>query len=337
MRSVDVVVPNYQYGRYLRDCVASILSQGIDRLRVLIIDNASTDDSVEVAQELVRCSDQIELRVHATNLGFHASINEGLDWAASDYLMVLCADDLLPPGALQRAVSVLEENPGTAYAYGAYARMTGSVVSAPLEEAPQATWRIESGDHFIARCCQDMVHAMAPLVRTSMQKKIGYYRTELRQTSDLEILLRLACCGDVAATSAIQGVQRIHQANLSARSWHDPTLAIINELELFDSFFSHEGQGLPHAERVHRGARRNAAARAYWRGMACILRGQHRTGRDFLKLAFSLTPRAIILPPVDYLLRTERPVHRIARVVSQAGASRRSNAASVGPPNDARY
>jgi glycosyltransferase involved in cell wall biosynthesis len=40
MRSVDVVVPNYQYGRYLRDCVASILSQGIDRLRVLIIDNA---------------------------------------------------------------------------------------------------------------------------------------------------------------------------------------------------------------------------------------------------------------------------------------------------------
>ena len=196
MPSVDVVVPNYQYGRYLRDCVASILNQGIDQLRVLIVDNASTDDSVEVAQELADCSSQIEVRLHATNLGFHASVNEGLDWAASDYLIVLCADDLLPPGALRRAVSIMEENPGTAFAYGAYARMTGSITSAPLEETPQAAWRIENGDRFIARCCQDMVHAMAPLVRTSIQKKIGYYRSELRQTSDLEMLLRLACGGD---------------------------------------------------------------------------------------------------------------------------------------------
>jgi glycosyltransferase involved in cell wall biosynthesis len=331
MPSVDVVVPNYQYGRYLRDCVASILNQGIDQLRVLIVDNASTDDSVEVAQELADCSSQIEVRLHATNLGFHASVNEGLDWAASDYLIVLCADDLLPPGALRRAVSIMEENPGTAFAYGAYARMTGSITSAPLEETPQAAWRIENGDRFNARCCQDMVHAMAPLVRTSIQKKIGYYRSELRQTSDLEMLLRLACGGDVAATSAIQGVQRIHQANLSVGSWNDPTLAIINELALFHSFFSHEGQGLAHAEREHRGARRNIAARAYWRGMACILRGQRRTGVDFLKLAFSLAPRATILPPVDYLLRTDRPVHRIARVVSQAGAMRRFGANSNGP------
>jgi glycosyltransferase involved in cell wall biosynthesis len=326
MPSVDVVIPNYQYGHFLRDCVASVLSQGIDQSRVLIIDNASTDDSVEVAQELVDCSRRVEVRVHATNLGFHASVNEGLDWAASDYLVVLCADDLLPPGALRRAVSVMEENPKTAYAYGAYARLTGSTTSAPLDDSPQAAWRIEKGDRFIARCCQDMAHAMAPLVRTCIQKKIGYYRSELRQTSDLEILLRLACHGDVASTSAIQGIQRIHHANLSVGSWNDPTLAVINELALFDSFFSHEGGGLPHADRVHRGARRNIAARAYWRGMACILRGQRRTGVDFLKLAFSLTPTATILPPIDYLLRTDRVVHRIARVVSHVGATARSGA-----------
>ena len=44
----------YQYGRYLRDCVTSITSQGVADLRVLIIDNGSTDDSLEVAKELAR-------------------------------------------------------------------------------------------------------------------------------------------------------------------------------------------------------------------------------------------------------------------------------------------
>ena len=45
MASVDVVVPCYQYGRYLRDCVASVLQQDIEDVRVLIVDNASTDEA----------------------------------------------------------------------------------------------------------------------------------------------------------------------------------------------------------------------------------------------------------------------------------------------------
>jgi glycosyltransferase involved in cell wall biosynthesis len=49
---VDIAIPCYQYGRFLRQCVTSVLTQGIDAARVLIIDNSSTDDSVEVAQQL---------------------------------------------------------------------------------------------------------------------------------------------------------------------------------------------------------------------------------------------------------------------------------------------
>ena len=53
MPSVDIVVPCYQHGRFLRDCVESVLSQDVE-LRVIIIDNASTDDSVSIAQDLAR-------------------------------------------------------------------------------------------------------------------------------------------------------------------------------------------------------------------------------------------------------------------------------------------
>jgi glycosyltransferase involved in cell wall biosynthesis len=118
MGSVDIVIPNYNYGRYLRACVESVLTQGIDDMRVLIVDNASTDDSVEVARGLAEQDSRIEIVARETNLGPHASWNDGIDWARSDYLLILCADDPLAPGALACAIAVLDQNLDAVFAYG---------------------------------------------------------------------------------------------------------------------------------------------------------------------------------------------------------------------------
>jgi glycosyltransferase involved in cell wall biosynthesis len=91
MPIVDVLVPNYQYGRYLRECISSILDHGVSDLRILIIDNASTDDSVDIARQLAAKDSRIEVRARRQNLGFQASVNEGIDWATSEYFMVVCS------------------------------------------------------------------------------------------------------------------------------------------------------------------------------------------------------------------------------------------------------
>lgn len=76
---IDIAIPCYNYGHFLRDCVASTLSQEIPNLRFLIIDNASTDDSVEIAQQLAADDRRVQVAVHRRNLGPHASFNEGVD------------------------------------------------------------------------------------------------------------------------------------------------------------------------------------------------------------------------------------------------------------------
>src|SRR4051794_15273165 len=98
MPMIDVVIPNYCYGRYLPACVESVVSQGIDDIRILIVDNASTDDSVEVARALAARDARITVVARERNLGHHASYNEGVDWAEADYFLLLCADDLLVKG-----------------------------------------------------------------------------------------------------------------------------------------------------------------------------------------------------------------------------------------------
>ena len=98
MASVDVVIPCYNYAKYLPRCVASVLSQeGVD-VRALIIDDCSTDETPAVGAALAQQDARVLYRRHAKNMRHIATYNEGLiDWASADYCLLLSADDLLAP------------------------------------------------------------------------------------------------------------------------------------------------------------------------------------------------------------------------------------------------
>jgi len=221
MPSVDVAVPNYQYGRYLRDCVTSVLTQEVPNLRILIIDNASTDNSLEVAQELAASDRRVQVVAHRTNLGHHASFNEGVDWASSDYFVMLSADDLLAPGSLPRSVSVMEEHANVHLTYGRALWICNEEGMPQVEPFPQATkWRILPGGQLLETVCRaggrHNIEGPTVVVRTSVQKRVGHYRDELPHTAGLEMWLRFARLGAAAETDCVQGIRRHHPHIMSA-------------------------------------------------------------------------------------------------------------------------
>src|SRR4051794_18545698 len=120
MSSVSVVIPCYKYGRFLEEAVSSVLDDqpGVE-VRVLIIDDASPDDSAETALKIAARDARVEVVVHKRNQGHIATYNEGLlGWADGDYCVLMSADDRLTPGALGRATALLDAHPGAAFAYG---------------------------------------------------------------------------------------------------------------------------------------------------------------------------------------------------------------------------
>jgi glycosyltransferase involved in cell wall biosynthesis len=109
--TIDVVVPCYNYGRHLPDCIDSLLTQDGCDLRVLIIDDASTDGSAAVARALAAKDSRVSVLVHEANRGHIATYNEGIAWSSADYFLLLSADDALVPDALARAIAIMEARP----------------------------------------------------------------------------------------------------------------------------------------------------------------------------------------------------------------------------------
>ncbi len=325
---IDVAIPCYQYGHFLRDCVESVLAQQVAGLRVVIIDNASTDNSLEVAQQLAAENPAVQVIAHQRNVGPHASFNEAIDWSAQKYFLVLCADDLLAPGALVRAVSILEKQPDAVMAYGPAAllgageRLTGD----GLEDAT-GSWRLLSGIALLERFCGSAVchiPSCAGVVRTEVQKRVGYYRRELAHTDDFEMWMRFACHGPVAETSTIQAGLRAHQGAQSAFVREQHRWDLLHCEAAFASFFAQEGSRLPDAARLQRLARRSLGERAYWSAVSHLSRGELAESVALARLALRLRPACALFPPVSYLTRRNDALTRLNQVLSQLVRRRRA-------------
>lgn len=324
MASVDVAIPCYNYGRYLRACVESVLRQDVDNLRVLIIDNASTDDSVAVARELVEEDDRVLLLARERNMGPHSSFNGAIDWATADYFTVLCADDQLAPGSLRRAIAIMEQHPNVGIAYGRAAGLRPDGIDAPLTDA-DAPFTVMTGKALLERFCRSAVchiAGCATLVRTSVQKQAGHYRPSLPHTDDYELWMRFACLADAAEIDAVQGVMRMHETNQSAHVRKEHTFDLINCRDAFESFFAHEGRQLEDGARLHRLARKSLAERAWWSAVSHLVRGHRQTARDLFGFARELRPITAYLPPLDYLLRRQDVLTRLAWIVRQPRGAR---------------
>ena len=78
MSRVSVIIPCYRYAHFLPECVASVLAQpGVD-LQVLILDDASPDDTPAVAAAVAAADSRVAYRRHASNLGHIATYSDGL-------------------------------------------------------------------------------------------------------------------------------------------------------------------------------------------------------------------------------------------------------------------
>jgi glycosyltransferase involved in cell wall biosynthesis len=298
MPAVDVVVPCYNYARYLETCVASILAQDGVAVRVLIVDDCSSDETPTVASQLAAGDSRVSVVRNAVNLGLIGSANRGMiDWAEAPYSLLLSADDALTPGALARATAVLESHPEAGFVFGPVL-VFGADPPPPAAASERFEHRIVAGPTLIEHLCHHCNDVPTPtaVVRTALQKRVGGYNPATPHTSDMEMWLRLAAHADVGVIHATQGYYRVHGSNMSGEFIAQPTRDAQQRITAAEQAALAAGDRVAEFPRVLRTMRRIEARRAYWRAGLAFEVGERALGDVYLRFAATTDPSPLSAP-----------------------------------------
>jgi glycosyltransferase involved in cell wall biosynthesis len=218
---VTVMIPSYNYRQFLRECVESAATQEGVAVDVAIVDNASTDGSLDLGRELAEQYANVRLVVHPDNGGIITSFNRCRDEVRGEFAVLLCADDMLTPGSLARSVALMQQRPDVAMVYGpAVDFLHLADVTDEQLRGTDAAPLVYTGDDWISRRCRwatNPIRTPETLMRSTTLDVAGRLDPTLPFTSDLNMWLRMAVHGAIAYLPGHpQALYRKHANNFGA-------------------------------------------------------------------------------------------------------------------------
>jgi len=260
---VSVVVPCYNYGRFLPQSVGSALAQDGVEVDVLIVDDASSDDSADVARALSAQDPRVSMTVHEHNRGHITTYNEGLAAVDGDYVLLLSADDVLAPGALARAAAVMDAYPRVGLVYGWSPSFSDQV---PPARTRLPLWSVWSGQEWLAsvfRRAKNPVYTPSAVMRRSALDRLGGYDQRLKHAADLFMWMLTASRWDIAHVDGTdQAFYRKHGENMHVAEYDGWVTDLRLRLETLEVFVSEHCDELADAAALLERARRALAADA---------------------------------------------------------------------------
>jgi glycosyltransferase involved in cell wall biosynthesis len=213
---VSLILLSHDYERFVGDAIRSVLGQTYQRWELIVVDDASTDASVDVIRRFA--DPRIHLVPLATNVGSSAAYNRGYCSCSGDYVGGLDADDWLAPTRLERQVAAFEADPRLDI-LGTY--VTEVDAAGQAVQGTTAAWfnrerDLDSIDSWLM--VNHLCHSSA-LLRGSSHDRFGVLNPALRLAADYELWLRALSAGaHLAVLREPLTYSRQHGANAWRRS-----------------------------------------------------------------------------------------------------------------------
>lgn len=205
---VSIVTPAHNQGRYLRATMESVLAQDYPALEYLVIDDGSTDDSLEVARAVAAEHPGRVTVLTQANAGQAASLNRG--WAAckGEILGYLSSDDLLVPSAIRTMVEAMQTQTGVSVVYCDFWLVNAVGERLRAVQAPEFDRRA---------MMEDLVCApgVGALFHRGVFDATGGWDVSRRQVPDFEFWLRASEHGDFLRVPHLLAEYRIHEGSAS--------------------------------------------------------------------------------------------------------------------------
>ncbi|NUM54716.1 MAG: glycosyltransferase [Candidatus Hydrogenedentes bacterium] len=192
--TISVITPVFNNAQYMREAFDSILNQTVGDFEYIVINDGSTDNSLDVLSEYAAKDSRFRIASHG-NKGYIAALNEGLEVARAEFIARMDADDIALPDRFEKQVAFLRANPDCVVVGGRVLLIDAE--GAPLcEMCDEMTHEDIDAAHLAGRG-GTIIHP-AMMARRSAIEAIGRYSAKYPWAEDLDFFLRLAEVGRVA-------------------------------------------------------------------------------------------------------------------------------------------
>jgi glycosyltransferase involved in cell wall biosynthesis len=218
----SILIANYNNGIFFKDCYDSILAQTYQDFEVIIVDDASADNSVEIMSELIKGDPRFKLFVNEQNKGCGFTKRKLAELATGDYCGYLDPDDTIVPEALETIVNALELNPAASLASSKYYLVDADL---NITRACTHTKPVPDGYSFLTYG-RGVVTAFAGF-RKALYDKTDGIDAKFKRAVDQDLYFKLEEVGEIVYVDEFLYLYRKNENSISsndnvfkARYWH---------------------------------------------------------------------------------------------------------------------
>lgn len=206
---VSVCIPVYNGEKFIKEAVETALNQKYDNLEVIVVDNCSTDSTVEIVKSVN--NPKLRLVVNDSNLGMVGNWNKCIKEAKGDYINLLCADDRLKEDCVAKKAAILDEHPNVVLVSS-----DTDIISETGEVMMKRKGLRKTGVYSGTKIFRKSIHSRNlygeptnVLFRKCVVNKTDGYSGGLPYSPDWEFWLHLSTLGDVGYISEALSEYRV--------------------------------------------------------------------------------------------------------------------------------
>ncbi|AZA51322.1 glycosyltransferase family 2 protein [Chryseobacterium carnipullorum] len=207
----SILIANYNNGRYFRDCYNSLISQTYQNWEVIIVDDASTDDSMEVIETIIKNDPRFKMYRNATNQGCGYTKRECMKYAQGEICAYLDPDDAIYTDALEKITQEFVKNDITA----AYSQMMLCDENLNPDKVFASTKQIYNS-RFFFNCPTQFAHFFTFKKETYL--KTSGINPNLKSAVDQDLYLKILEHGNVKYIKEPLYMYRLHAKGISQQS-----------------------------------------------------------------------------------------------------------------------
>lgn len=206
----SILIANYNNGRFFKNCYDSLISQSYQNWEAVILDDTSTDDSLEIIYQIIGNDPRFKVFKNAENSGVGITKSKLIELAAGEICGFVDPDDAITPNALKSSINVFKKNKNTVLTYSSFVQCDEQLK--PLETF-KSGMQVVNNDPYFFNCPVHIVHFVC--FRKEIYEQTEKINTSMRIAEDQDLYLKMYEKGKVKYIDEPNYLYRNHSGGIS--------------------------------------------------------------------------------------------------------------------------